>query len=364
MVDVFAGLPDAVLCVRCGAPLAMSAPALACSRCGQGYPRVGRIPVLMPRPHDQITLWRQQLGLLLVQGESLRSGIEEELARSDLLPAGRTRLEALRAGGSVQLEDIVAAVGPALGGSLPPPPGSGLPRGVVEYSHCLYRDWGWPVGAFAENDHAFDVVRAAVGGEDLGRTLVVGAGGCRLAYDLHCRLGALETAVVDIDPFLFVVAEAVVRGQSVRLTEATANVHEAATVSKAWTLTAPGGPLDEATFHFFLANGLAPPFRDGTFDSVVTPWFIDQVPTDLPAFLATLRRQLKAGGRWINHGPLLYPAQAPLAHRFSREELFELAARAGFRMGRWSSDSAPHLVSPLSGRGKIEWILTFEAIAT
>ena len=39
---------------------------------------------------------------------------------------------------------------------------------------------------------------------DLGRTLVLGAGGCRLAYDLHVHNGGTDTAVVDIDPYLLV----------------------------------------------------------------------------------------------------------------------------------------------------------------
>ena len=148
-----------------------------------------------------------------------------------------------------------------------------------------------------------------------------------------------------------------------RLTESTANVQELSQISKAWDLSAPSGPLDPDRFFFFLANGLAPPFADATFDTVVTPWFIDQVPTDLPAFLATVHRQLKPGGRWLNSGPLIYPADASLARRFSREELFELAERAGFRIERWSSDTRPHLASPLSGRARIEWQLTFEATA-
>ncbi len=62
---------------------------------------------------------------------------------------------------------------------------------------------------------------------DIGRTLVLGAGACRLAYDFHtCELNASETAVLDIDPFLLVIAEAVVRGEPVQLTESTANVQE------------------------------------------------------------------------------------------------------------------------------------------
>jgi hypothetical protein len=88
---------------------------------------------------------------------------------------------------------------------------------------------------------------------------------------------------------------------------------------------------------------------------------IDQVPPDLPAFLATVNRLLRPGGRWINQGPLLYPPDAPLSRRFSGEEVFALAARAGFVLGRTSEASRPHFVSPLSGPGKVEWVLTFVA---
>ncbi len=335
---------------------------IVCSSCGKNYERVGRIPVLLPRPGDQVRLWRQQLGLLVAQGQEMQSGLDAETNRSDLLPSGRARLRAMSASVRDQLGDIVARLGPALGGPLDPSEGVGLPRGVAEYSHYLYRDWGWDGAGDSENQRALDAIRAAVGTRPLGRMLVLGGGACRLAYDLHREGGARETAVVDIDPFLFVIAEAVIRGECVRATEATANVHEMANVARSWSLHAPAGPLAEEAFHFFFANGLSPPFRAGAFDTIVTPWFIDQVPTDLPVFLAKLRALLRPGGCWVNHGPLLYPMDAPVARRFSREELFELVSAAGFRIERWSSQSSPHLVSPLTGRGKIEWVLTFAAV--
>jgi hypothetical protein len=355
-------LRDHVVCPRCAVHIDPTPRTPLCSRCGLLYARVGRIPVLMQRPSDQVRLWQHQLGLLIAQGQALFSGIETEEASSNLSETGRARMRALATGARHQLADIVRVMGPALGGPLEARDGGGLPRGVVEYSHFLYRDWGWEGGVHPENQRSVDAIRGVFSGENLGRTLVLGAGGCRLAYDLHRLLGATETAVVDIDPFLLVIAEAVIRGESVRLTESTANVQEVENVAKTWTLTAPGGPLHDEVFHFFLANGLEPPFDDGAFDTIVTPWFIDQVPTHLGSFLVTLRGLLRPGGRWINHGPLIYPVDAPIARRFSREEVFELAAKAGFRILGWSCQSCEHLVSPLSGRGKIEWVLTFEAM--
>jgi SAM-dependent methyltransferase len=353
-----------IVCPRCAAAIDPTLAHIVCSRCSQEYGRVGRIPVLLPRPSDQIRLWRQQLGLLIAGGEQMQAALAAEAEGSSLRAMGRARLRAMADGVRDQLADLVAQISPALGGPLEPSEASGLPRGVVEYSHCLYRDWGWDDGNSHENEQAVAAIRGILPRtETLGRTLVVGAGACRLAYDLHRLFGGTETAVVDIDPFLLVVAEAIIRGEPVRVTEAPANPNEMVGIARSWDLRAHAGSLGEDVFHFFFANGMAPPFRAGTFDTVVTPWFIDQVPTDLPAFFAKLREVLKPGGRWINHGPLIYPVDAPLTRRFSREEIFELASLAGFQIEDWSARSAPHLVSPLTGRGKIEWVMTFRAVA-
>lgn len=355
------GLDQAVTCVRCAGVLTVSSLEIVCAHCGQKYPRVGRIPVLLPRPDDHVSLWRQQLALLVAQGEHTLSGMDAEAALPGVVRPGQTRLRTLAKAVSDQLREISEVVSPALGGPLPPAQSVGLPRGVVEHIHFLYRDWGWDGGASLENQQSLDAIREMVGGQGLGGTLVLGAGGCRLAYDLHRQCGASDTVVLDIDPYLFLVAEEVIRGGSVQLTEASPAVQQVGRTARSWTLRAPAGPLGDDHFHFFLANGLAPPFVQGTFDTIVTPWFIDQVPTDLPAFLRTVNLMLRPGGRWINHGPLLYPPDAPLSRRFSCEEVLELAEQAGFGIERTSAVSGPHFVSPLTGRGKVEWVLTFVA---
>lgn len=133
-------------------------------------------------------------------------------------------------------------------------------------------------------------------------------------------------------------------------------------VSRRWTLAAPSGALSDDAFHFFLADGTHPPFAEGAFDTIVTPWFIDQVPSDLDGLIRSLHRLLAPRGRWINHGPLLYrPEALPVARWYAREEIFNLASAAGFRIGAWERATLPHLLSPLSGRGVLENVLTFEA---
>jgi SAM-dependent methyltransferase len=352
---------DRVVCVRCAAAVDVRAAEIACGGCGQSYPRVGRIPVLLPQPHAHVELWRRQLTVLTEHGRQAQSALEGEAKADGILPDGRARVRAMAEAVRNQVDEIGALVGPAIGGPLAGS-GGGLPRGVVEYGYYLHRDWGWEDVDPNENRAAVEAIQAVASGEGFGRMAVLGAGGCRLAYDLHRLRSADETVVIDIDPYLFVIAEAIVRGGSVELTESSLNVMDLEHVAARRTLRAPEGPEGEEHFHFFFANGLEPPFVDGTFDTVVTSWFIDRVPADMETFLVRLGRMLRAGGRWINQGPLLYPPETPVARRFAREEIFELARRAGFRVREWSGGSRPYLVSPLSGSGKLERLLTFEAL--
>ena len=187
---------------------------------------------------------------------------------------------------------------------------------MVEHIGYLYRDWGWPGSDYRENDAPLAQLLELLGDRRLGRVLVLGAGACGLAHALHQRGDATETVAVDIDPYLLVPASAILRGARLRLTEAALGVVDAAEVSRTWTLQSPH-TLASDTFHCVFADGLRPPFANASFDTILTPWFIDQVPRDLSAFIAELSRLLRPGGHWLNQGPLIYPEQTPFDRRYA-----------------------------------------------
>ena len=81
--------------------------------------------------------------------------------------------------------------------------------------------------------------------------------------------GATETSALDIDPFLLVMAEAVIRGASPALTETSVNAPEVDPVSHRWTLAAPLGALAEDQFRFFLADGTEPEAHDTYLEPVL-----------------------------------------------------------------------------------------------
>ena len=347
-----------VVCLACGAKLDLEEEAIVCA-CGQRYPRVGGMAVLLPSAAEHVALWRGQLGLLLERGQQTLEGLTEAASAAGLGEATRARLHGLGKAVREQVADIARVLEPALGGAAAP--SGALPRGVVEYIGYLYRDWGWPSTGYRENDVALGTLSKLLAGRKLGRTLVLGAGACGLAYELHLQGGATQTVAVDIDPYLLVIAERVVRGAEVRLTEASVKVMDDAQVSRTWLLSAASGPLGPDAFQCLFADGTHPPFADGSFDSIVTPWFIDQVPRDLPAFVQELGRLLRPAGLWLNHGPLIYPETIPFERRYAQAELFELLRQSGFSLQGSSRSSERYLVSPLSGAGKIEAVLSFLA---
>lgn len=312
--------------------------------------------MLLPEAAAHLQLWRGQLGLLLERGQKTFEGLREAAAAPGLLESTRARLLGLGEAVRRQVADVAAVLEPALGGAASP--GQGLPRGVVEYMGYLYRDWGWPSVGYDENAAALTSLAELLGARGLGRVLVLGAGAGGLAYELHLRHRATQTIAVDIDPFLLVMAEQLVRGKTVTLTEASLKVLETSDVSRTWQLKASWEALAPDAFQCVFADGTAPPFAAGSFDSVVTPWFIDQVPRDLPAFAANVRALLRPGGLWLNQGPLIYPEQVPFERRYSQDELFQLVAAAGFERLGASRASLRYLVSPLSGHGKIETVLS------
>ena len=356
-------LLQAVLCPRCSAGIDPSAATLRCGKCGQVYPRLGRIPVLLCEPLAYLASCRRQLDQLERQVERAVQDIREQLQAADLLPLTRKRCEITIEGIEGQLADVRSILQPRLPARVGSEMRARSDQAPATLHHLpyLYRDWGWPPEAGDENEQTLCMVEEMLGDTEPGRTLVMGAGACRLAYDLHHRHPDAEIMVLDLDPVLFAAAHVVTHGGSLTIREANVEIGDLGQSVREWPLAAPQGPVDDRRFHFLMADAVDPPLDPGVFDTVLTPWFIDQGPEDVRDLVGTLRRMLKPGGRWVNLGPLKYDLDVPVSRRFAREELFDLAERAGFRVGPWKSAALPYLVSRLNGRGKVEWVLAFSA---
>ncbi len=347
-------LPEVLLCPSCAQPALNSD--LRCTACGKAVSHVGRVPMLVSAPERWLDQFRGELLATRRGAATTVAALEREARKPGLLATTRRRLAAQCEITTALIDDVERVLLPALG----EPRGDELPR--VDFHplsglHFLHRDWGG--GGEEEVERTLDLVQQVLAPRALGRALVLGTGGSRLAHELHLLRGATLTLALDVDPFVLLVAESVTSGNTVTLTEARSNATDLEQLSKRRELRLRG-PRPE-NFHLALADGLAAPLREGVFDTIVTPWFIDLVPDDMRTFLGTLSRLLAPGGQWVNVGPLLYPEERGLALRYSEQELFELVEMAGFSLGGRAHDVVPFSYSPLAQRGKLEGVVAFRA---
>jgi SAM-dependent methyltransferase/uncharacterized protein YbaR (Trm112 family) len=351
------------LCPGCRERLDLERTDIICRICRRRYARVAGIPILLSDPTAYLASCRQQIAHLEEHATRAEALVHQQIQRRDLLPSTQQRCRSIITALQAQIADVRFILAPIIsleGQMAPPSEPAGTPE-LLTYIHYLYRDWGWPAESDGENERHLRAVQGVAGNQSLGRLLVLGAGACRLAYDLHQSGMSSDTTVLDISPLLFLAAQTIVRGGMVKLREANAEIHSLEFASREWVLRAPKGPIPEDEFHFLFADGVTPPVASASFDTILTPWFIDIVPLDLRTLIGELHRILKPAGRWLNIGPLRYRPEIPIGRRFCQEEIFDLISRAGFHLEASSSDSMPYLVSKLNGRGKIEWVLSFAA---
>ena len=364
-------IAGSLACPRCDkTPLAEGASGLRCGGCKTEFPLVGGIPWLFADPDASLGEWRNRMHFSLQKLGHESKRIRTELAAEDLPPLTRKRLErqvesidehrgALRKilepldiqSFSANLESHLA-----LRTRLP------VDQGIHTYYPNIHRDWCWgdveneaslgEVGALCKSDK-----KAARPGE----TLILGAGACRLAYDVHMQLGAQATIAMDFNPLLLLVAKRVMHGEELELHEfplAPKSLEDFAVRRK---LSAPE-PVREG-FSFVFGDVLRPPFASERFDTVITPWLIDIVNESLPAQAARINRLLKPDGKWINFGSLAFE-HVRHARRYSAEEVLEIVAEAGFARPQTRESAIPYMCSPASRHGRQETVFSFATAKT
>ena len=319
---------------------------------------IGDIAWLFPDPRQALAEWRGRLSLLTRQLASEAAAMRAEAQAPALADASRRRLMHVASANDDQVRRLEALLAPigldqasagegtlqALGTRLP------TEQGLTNYYVNLHRDWSW---GDEENAAALGELRAVLGGSlaGLGRTLVQGAGAGRLAYDLHAAGDAPLTVATDFNPLLLFAAREIFAGRTVELYEypiAPRRIEDHAILR---SLAAPAPARDGLVL--VAADALQPPFADGAFDTVVTPWFIDIIGEPLARVAARINLLLKPGGRWINFGSLAF-SRASFAERVSLEEVVEMLPRSGFARPEPRESTIPYMRSPASRHSRLE----------
>jgi len=359
-------------CPRCDKnPLAAKDGGYRCSACKVDYPAIGGIPWLFAEPGASLGEWRNRLHFSLQKLSSESQRIHAELDGNQVGALTRVRLERQAHANDAQRGMLRKILEPldiqsmqashethlALRTRLP------ADQGIQTYAANIHRDWAW---GEAENEASLNEISAILNagddaGKPLGDTLILGAGACRLAYDIHMQLGPTRTVAMDFNPLLLLIAGRVMNGEPTELYEFPLAPRSLEDFAVLRTLSAPQ-PVRE-DFHLVFGDALRPPFAPGSFDTVVTPWIIDIVNEPLPIQAARINRLLKPEGRWLNFGSLAFD-HPECARRYSAEETLAIVEQAGFAAPHSRDTEIPYMCSPASRHGRQETVFTFSATRT
>ena len=357
-------LDELLACPRCDQALAAGGDQWRCEGCHVDFPQLAGMPWLFAEPAASLAEWRGRLHFLLQRLERERQHLASALGAKDLHNTTRGRLELLERATADHMSRLRALLAPldveqrtasyetylALRTRLPPD------QGLTTYSANVHRDWCW---GDAENDASFDILAAALGDTPPGRLLVLGAGAGRLAYDLHQRTAAPTTVALDFNPLLLLVANRVAHGERLELYEfplAPRTVSEQAVLR---TLAAPAPA--RSGLRFVLGDAHRPPFRPGSFATVVTPWLVDILPEPFDTLCARVNTLLDNGGRWLNFGSLSFHDPDPRA-RYGIDECVAALEDNGFGTVIVTEHEIPYLCSPASRHARHERVVSWSAV--
>ena len=371
------GLLGRLNCPSCRSDEALVADAdsaLQCPSCDTQFPMVTcghtSIPWLFRQPEVARLEWSARykgfLNLNAVEYNRLNRALKKTLPNQRARRRVESAMHARREHGN-QVSSLLAPLGldgevlvPALANILH----DKLPKnqGLTSYANNVFRDWAWNNG---ENDallNAVEEVLSADRRDTIGSVLTLGAGACRLSYDMHRKYSPSLSVALDFNPLLMLIGSRIIHGDTVPLYEFPVAALEEGAESVLQQCQAPlalCGDTD-SNFDFVLGDATNPPFAAQSFDTVVTPWLIDIIPQDLADFVPQLNRLLPQGGVWLNTGSLAFFHQDPL-RRYSEKEVLEIVEQCGFEIVAVDRRTVSYLRSPHSAHGRSERIVSFIA---
>jgi uncharacterized protein YbaR (Trm112 family) len=348
-------------CPRCRGPLIADAE-LRCGECELSFPVLDGAPCLFADPGHTLGEWRSRYRLLLDSLEREIQSLASRLESTGLNQKTIERLKKLKTAKETHMRQLEALLAPldlprfeasydtllALQTRLPPD------QGLTTYYNNIHRDWAW---GEEENAVSADIVADQLGSPGLGpAALVLGAGAGRLAYDLHQASPDSISIALDFNPLLVLLLQRLLAGDSVELTEFPLAPAMLSDVAVLRTLVAPEAP--KPGLQPVIADALHPPFREGSFDTVVTPWLVDILPEDFSMLCRRINRLLKPEGSWVLFGSLTFHHSDP-AFRYSLDECLEIVGAAGFTVPAYEEREIPYMNSPASRHGRQERVISW-----
>jgi len=358
-------LINLLCCPRCGhAPLDLVDHGYRCGPCNLKFPLIDGIPWLFAEPTASLIEWKSRFNFTLQTLLAEQKQLSSAAHAGDISKLTRRRLTTMAEAKRDQAATLGALLEPLELASVATSYDTQLAfrtrlpgdQGLMTYAYNAFRDWSW---GQVENEAAINIVLGNLGERQPRRTLVIGAGSGRFAWDLHMRTTADLTVAFDFNPFLLILAQRIVCGDTLALYEfphAPRSIDDCAVLRE----LRAGRPSRDG-LHFVLGDALRAPFVHGGFDSIVTPWLVDILPERFDLLCRRLNALLSTGGCWNNFGSLHFHIADP-ALQFTTEECLEIIAASGFEILDTSETSVPYLCSPSSRHGRQESVFGWSAI--
>ena len=371
----FAALSELLACPVCANEeifVDVAARSLQCDSCDARFPwfRCGQtsIPWMFPDPELTRLEWKARYNGFLQANSAEQARLKKGLGESRNSIAGRRRINRVLKGRKKHREQVTQLIAPLELRDLDWPADSAdllhrkLPRnqGLSSYTSNIFRDWAWDNGESEALLIAMDRVLKADSRKELGKVLTLGAGACRLPYDVHRKYQPELSVVADINPLLLQVGSAVISGETITLHEfPIAPLNEASfAIEQKCRAPAGDGTINNENFHFVLADATSPPIAKQAFNTVITPWLIDILPQDLREFVPRVNQLMPEGGVWLNTGTLAF-FHKEVSWCYSEEEVLGMVEENGFELLSVERQPVPYLQSPHSAHGRMENVLSF-----
>lgn len=349
-------------CPRCDQKLDQIESGHRCEGCKLDFPLIGGLPWLFAEPNAVMAEWRSRYDYLLQALAANQARYLEAAGRDGTSAETRARLELLASTTQDHISRLSTFLAPL--GEVDPPATvetylalrTRLPpdQGLATYYPNIHRDWCW---GDEENEASLRILLQALGDRDPGRTLFLGAGAGRLAFDFHQQTTA-TTVALDFNPLLVMLGKRICDGETLELNEFPMAPLDFASLAPLRTLKAPTPARDG--LNFVVADVHRAPFAAKSFDTVVTPWLVDILPGKFDELCARVNHWLDDNGTWLNFGSLNFHHSDPAAQLGPDECIATLQAQ-GFETPATRNTTIPYLCSPASRHSRQETVFSWRA---
>ncbi len=328
---------------------------------GLTYPLLGSIPWLLPYPTSAIDHWIGKQTELNAYFKQRIAKLQEQQKKKNLSAITRQRLSSLEKALLHNQKTIDSCLLPLTqqNSNTQTEINDKIPahQSLTLYMRNLFRDWCWQSN---ENQDSLNILQKILPQSwSPKKFLTLGCGSSRLPVDLHQKFSLPCSIAVDFNPLLIFFAQQMLENKKIKLYELPVAPIELNQVAIENELKNPYSQIKN--FHLLFADALHLPFKDKSFDSLLTPWFIDIVPIPFESLAQRVNRVLEPSGEWINFGPLGFMFSDE-TECLSFEEIQETLTAQGFRLEKYSIDLVPYLESPNSTQKRFEKVLSFRAL--